>query len=93
MTLLEIDEHMLRLGGFFVIILILVIGFLILYFRSLKKGKIKSAQLKADYQAALKSGDKKLALQKGRLYYQNLRGNGRLTIYDEQAITNDISTM
>ncbi|KQX69251.1 hypothetical protein [Paenibacillus sp. Root444D2] len=30
------------------------------------------------------------ALDCGRRYYSSLRDNGRLTIYDEQAITNDI---
>ncbi len=44
------------------------------------------------YRAAIKSGDKAIALDLGRKYYRYIR-NGRLTIYDEQAITNDLSTM
>lgn len=48
--------------------------------------------LRANYEAALKGGDKQAALQAGRLYYSRLRGN-KLTIYDEQAISNDLATM
>jgi hypothetical protein len=45
------------------------------------------------YEDALRSGDKALALQKGREYYAFKRGGEILTIYDEQAIQNDLSTM
>lgn len=44
------------------------------------------------YQDALRSGNKGAALSAGRAYYSNLR-KGKLTIYDEQAITNDLSAM
>ena len=54
----------------------------------------KTAQLKSAYDRALKGTDKAAALQAGRAYYAALRGPGKtLTIYDEQAIANDISTM
>lgn len=48
---------------------------------------------KQKYRKALDDGNKKLALEYGRKYYQSLRWhNGyRLTIYDEQKIQNDIS--
>ncbi|CCH54519.1 hypothetical protein BN8_03699 [Fibrisoma limi BUZ 3] len=49
-------------------------------------------QLREAYHQALRSGDKALALQRGRDYYGFMR-RGKLTIYDEQAIANDLSTM
>jgi len=52
----------------------------------------RSGRLKRNYEMALRGTDKAAALQAGRKYYSFLRG-GRLTIYDEQAIANDISTM
>lgn len=52
----------------------------------------KADRIWPEYQDALKSGDKKAALDAGRKYYSALRG-GKLTIYDEQAITNDLLTM
>jgi hypothetical protein len=57
-------------------------------------GKInKTKRLKREYDDALWGDNKRKALEKGRAYYASLRSNGKLTIYDEQAITNDISTM
>lgn len=44
------------------------------------------------YEQALKSGDKSESLKYGRLYYSLLR-DGNLSIYDEQAISNDINAM
>ncbi|MBC7554353.1 MAG: hypothetical protein H7257_10280 [Taibaiella sp.] len=41
---------------------------------------------------ALLGTDKGEALRKGRLYYSCIR-KGSLTIYDEQAIANDLTTM
>ncbi len=55
-----------------------------------KPKQIRTAR--SNYNTALKSGNKVDALNKGRAYYSLLR-NGDLTIYDEQAITNDLSTM
>jgi hypothetical protein len=49
--------------------------------------------LKQEYDAALKGTSKRAALQAGRAYYSALRKGKMLTIYDEQAITNDLSTM
>ncbi|MDR0868909.1 MAG: hypothetical protein LBP75_10640 [Planctomycetota bacterium] len=48
---------------------------------------------KETYEAALQGNDKQLALVAGRAYYAEFRGGKRLTIYDESAIANDISTM
>jgi hypothetical protein len=50
-------------------------------------------RLWSGYQKALSGSDKRLALNAGRNYYSRLRGGGILTIYDEQAISNDLSTM
>ena len=57
-------------------------------------GKSKERQrLKQIYDATLRGTDKAAALRAGRAYYQSLRGSKPLTIYDEQAIANDLSTM
>jgi len=58
---------------------------------NVQRGK-KEAELKAIYDDALRSGNKSRALAAGRAYYSHIR-KGKLTIYDEQAITNDLSTM
>jgi len=52
-----------------------------------------------DYHNAIHSGNRIEALNLGRRYYSKTRSgffglsSGRLTIYDEQAITNDLSVM
>lgn len=58
-----------------------------LYWRITNLKKIKEA-----YDKALKSSDKNQALEAGRRYYRSIRG-GNLTIYDEQAIANDLNAM
>jgi hypothetical protein len=74
-------------GGLAAILLLAVIT--VLYY----KGRIaRIKESKTIYEKALKSGNKEEALKAGRIYYERLRG-GRLTIYDEQAITNDLSAM
>lgn len=72
-------------------LLLAVIVAVILYRRKLKNDKI--ADLKAKYVHALKGHDKGAALAAGRAYYASLRKDRMLTLYDEQAINNDISTM
>jgi hypothetical protein len=57
-----------------------------------KKGGNRRETLRVEYEEALKGTDKRAALEAGRKYYAELR-YGRLTIYDEQAIANDINTM
>ncbi|MFB6456550.1 hypothetical protein ACE38W_14865 [Chitinophaga sp. Hz27] len=49
-------------------------------------------EAKAKYSECLKGTDKAAALATGRDYYAMLRG-GKLSVYDEQAIANDLSTM
>ncbi len=53
----------------------------------------KLAALKLKYDKCLKGKNKRAALEAGRAYYSALRKGKTLTIYDEQAITNDLSTM
>lgn len=55
--------------------------------------KKRIAALKRYYEELLQRTDKRAALDAGRAYYAALRGNHTLTVYDEQAITNDLSTM
>jgi hypothetical protein len=85
-------------NGYSFLYLILIVS-LILYVRNYfekkkkeKKDKITQA-LKVIYYESLKGSDKKLALDNGRLYYASLREDGKLSIYDESAIANDIATM
>lgn len=80
-------------GLILVIICIAVVVYAIYYsFQHAESGRKELADLKQQYDKALKSGDRKTALEAGRKYYSTLRG-GTLSIYDEQAITNDLSAM
>ena len=56
-----------------------------------KNSMKKQQKLLKEYEAAIKSGDKKLALQIGRMYYLSKSGKSKLTILDEQSIANDLS--
>lgn len=49
--------------------------------------------LKAKYDESLLGSDKRAALTAGRAYYAFLREGKTLTVYDEQAIANDLCTM
>lgn len=60
--------------------------------RRLAKIKEHLAEIKEQYLQSLNGTDKAEALRLGRLYYSTLR-KGSLTIYDEQAIANDLSAM
>lgn len=53
----------------------------------------KREDLKNKYYQSLKGSDRRAALEAGRAYYSSLRKGKELTIYDEQAISNDMSTM
>ena len=55
--------------------------------------KERLEQIESDYYDALKCSDKAEALRLGRIYYGSLREDGNVTIYDEQAITNDLNSM
>lgn len=56
-------------------------------------GISRQNDLKRTYDEALRGTDKSKALHAGREYYSSLRSKNQLTVYDEQAITNDLSTM
>ena len=75
-----------------VIVLGIAAYFGVHYYQKFVTGRKKAALIKIDYDIAIRSGDKELALKLGREYYSTLRG-GKLSIYDEQAIANDLSTM
>ncbi|SDC68849.1 SHOCT domain-containing protein [Williamwhitmania taraxaci] len=75
---------MIFFGGLLIIVVFLII-------RSNLKSK-RITKLRLEYRAALKGTNKARAVTAGRAYYSAVR-NGRLTIYDEQAINNDMSTM
>ena len=74
----------------FVLIAIGVIALLI-WANISKSNKLK--ELKENYDNALRGTDRKTALDAGRAYYSALRKDSKLTIYDEQAIINDLSAM
>ena len=69
---------------------------LVMYFLyNLYHNRGRKALLKKKREAyikAIKSGDKTKALDAGRDFY-SFKRKGRLTIYDEQAINNDLSIM
>ena len=71
---------------FFILVVVLIA-----YLISNQKAK-QLKQLWSAYQQALQGGSKATALNAGRAYYTKLRG-GRLRAADEQALTNDLSTM
>jgi len=68
------------------------VAYYFLGYKPQKQKAIKLIELKNQYDEALRGNDKTTALQLGRLYYGTLR-DGQLSIYDEQAISNDLATM
>ncbi|MEI6949746.1 hypothetical protein V9K67_21340 [Paraflavisolibacter sp. H34] len=77
---------------FLLIVLVICIFLLINGSRKDRKRKAYTIKAKQDYDQALRSGDKRAALEAGRRYYSLLR-DGNLTVYDEQALANDLNTM
>lgn len=76
-----------------VIVVIIIAVVIIAALASSIGKKDKTEMLKKQYDTALRGSDKATALRAGRDYYGALRSPKPLTIYDEQAITNDLSTM
>jgi|GEM_PF-6041778 len=72
------------------IIIIIIIAVIIAAYVLKAQGISKAKQA---YDRALQGQNKREALEAGRKYYSKLRKDGKLTIYDEQAITNDIAAM
>jgi len=85
-----------QIGDYFETLIGLAIVIAIIYFLG-KAGNARNQKiekLKDQYDNALRGTNKAAALTAGRAYYAALRGPGKsLTIYDEQAIGNDIATM
>ena len=78
---------------YFIIFIIAIVAFVARVIHVAQQKSNRTKELKAEYEAALNSGDKKAALEAGRAYYSFQREDGKLTIFDEQAITNDLSVM
>jgi len=53
----------------------------------------KALNLKQKYDETLNGTDRRAALEAGRAYYRSLKDGKDLTVYDEQAIANDLNTM
>ena len=70
---------------------ILIIGILVLsVLLHIRKNKELEALWEA-YNAARANGDREKALETGRAYYKRRRG--KLSMYDEKAIADDLNTM
>ena len=69
---------------------LIAIGIILLALRY--RGK-NSGKLKAEYEKALKSGNRARALYAGRAYYESTHTASYLTVHDEQAINNDLDSM
>jgi hypothetical protein len=83
-------ERETRVALFFAALTALFLLIIIWYERKSRSHRTAIAQLKQRYEQVIRNGDRKQALQLGREYYSKLRGN-TLSVYDEQAITNDLS--
>ena len=92
--LLILSGIIMTISADYVGVIFIIIGVVLLYFKfkRQKEAKEKTILLESEYKELLKGTDKTKALNTGRVYYSNLRG-GKLTIYDEQAITNDLNAM
>lgn len=73
--------------------IIIIIAVIVLAVAMAASSRKKLAVLKLRYETALRGTDKRIALDCGRAYYAALRKKKQLTIYDEQAISNDLATM
>ena len=85
-------------GELLILVIILSIVIIAVILSNKKKSQAnklyeeQSQRLQKTYQNALQNGNKKLALEAGRNYFAHLR-KGKLTLEDEQTITNDLSTI
>lgn len=75
-----------------VVFLILIIGVAVFLYSGLDTTKPPDT-LANEYKQALEGTDKRHALKAGRAYYGSLRKGKTLTVYDEAAISNDLSIM
>lgn len=77
--------------GYFLIFIIIAIAIAAIVNENRKQKHLM--ELWQRYNQLLRGSDKRAALQAGRAYYSALRKGLTLTIYDEQAIANDLATM
>jgi hypothetical protein len=75
------------------IVFIVLSGAVLIWLFIYVTGSKGNWELEAKYKECLQGTDKRAALSAARAYYQSLRRNGNLTLYDEMAIANDLSTM
>jgi hypothetical protein len=75
----------------FAVIVIIAVIAIVVFVKKKKNEKIQT--LKNAYDEALRGTDKQRAVAAGRAYYGSLRKDSAPTIYDETAITNDVSAM
>ncbi len=78
-------------NSFFSIIIIIII--IIWIRRNVGIIEKKENPYEKEYKLSLKGNDKHKALVLARLYYSWYRKDGNLTVYDEAAISNDLSTI
>jgi hypothetical protein len=72
--------------------LIVIIG-IVVYLYNSRDTTSQLEDLAKAYKESLAGTDKRLALRAGRAYYGSLRSGKTLTVYDEMAISNDLSIM
>ena len=96
MKLLQSIPNSINIFLFVFLFGIVIIIFIMLLLKEKEKTKQKELDrnsLKLMYKEALKGNDKKYALECGRRFYSSHRKLGKLTIYDETALTNDLAAM
>lgn len=77
----------------YLIAILALIAFIVFVMKLAKSGAILRKKIEDDYRESLRGTDKAKALELGRKYYAMNRPDKKLTMYDEQALTNDLSTM
>lgn len=75
------------------VLIVLFVVFIFIWAVSDSSNEKEIERLRQIYISALSDSDKKTALMAGRSYYTAARKNKSLTIFDEMAIANDLSTM
>lgn len=76
-----------------ILVTLIILGVLARNFYLNIQWKKEMAKRREIYDRALSGTDKKAALEAGRAYYIATRYGNAITIYDEQAIANDLSVM
>lgn len=81
--------------SFLYIFITLASSFILLryIYRGIKGRRILKERLTREYRQALNGTNRQKALASGREFYKFFRSDGKLTVYDEQAIDNDMKMM